>query len=47
MDDYGNLYRWVETETCRFWYPAASKKVYDLFKSWSIYDEWGGLKETK
>ena len=46
-DDFGCLYRHVETETCRFWYPAASKKVYDLFMSWGNYDEWGSLKQTE
>lgn len=45
VDDFGNLCRYVETEVCRFWYPAVDRKTYALFKSWGNYDEWGALKE--
>lgn len=43
-DDFGNLCRYVETESCKFWYPAVGKKEHALFMSWEIYDDWGGLK---
>lgn len=46
-DDYGNLCRYVETEACRFWYPAVGRKIYALFMSWGNYDEWGSLKQEK
>ena len=47
VDNYGNLCRFVRTESCYFWYPAVSKKIYDLFKSWGNYDEWGGIKQIE
>ena len=44
VDDYGNLCRHVQTESCRFWYPAYYKKEFDLVMSGGNYDEWGALK---
>jgi hypothetical protein len=46
-DDYGNLWRHVETDTVRFWYDAPNKKIHALFMSWGNYDEWGSLKTEK
>ena len=40
-DDYGNQIRFVETENCRFWYPAVDKKIHAIFMSWKDVDEWG------
>jgi len=45
VDDYGNLCRYVETESLYFCYPALHKKELDLVMAAGIYDEWGGLKE--
>jgi len=46
VDDYGNLCRYVQTQSCRFWYPAYHKKEFDLVMSWGTHDEWGSLKEN-
>jgi hypothetical protein len=41
-DDYGNLWRFVETDSgVRFWYPAVNQKIHSLFMSWSDVDDWG------
>lgn len=40
-DDYGNLWRFVESSGVRFWYDAPVKKIYDLFMSWGDADAWG------
>ena len=43
-DDYGNLWRHVETDTVRFWFEAPNKRIHALLMSWEVYDDWGSLK---
>ena len=43
-DDYGNLWRHVETDTVRFWFEAPNRRIHALLMSWEVYDDWGSLK---
>ena len=43
-DDYGNLWRHVETDTVRFWFEAPNRRIHALLMLWEGYDDWGSLK---